>query len=311
MKPRVLTGIRVALVVVSPDWQPRESLDTEHTRELVDALAAGVRLPPLDVVDMGNDGFALVDGYHRHAALQAAGARETDLRVVAVGDRDTARWWSLAANRGHGLKRTNAEKRAAVRHALEHVFAGDLSNEDIAAHCGVSLALVTDVRKETAEPSVREAAHAAAAAAVAADPKASVRDLAKRAGVSKSAIHRAQAKVSPSRDSVEGDTQAPDVATDSLPFEPPDHVSIPDDAPWLAVENAITTLVRLHRAQIDALGPSTAQSVRERLEAARHAVTASRPVACPAPHVGAVCAVCGGAGWTGAGRARAYARAEA
>lgn len=306
-KPRVMPGVRLGLVVVSPDWQPRAALNVEHMRDLVAALVAGAKLPPLDVVDMGGDGFALVDGYHRHAAYLAHGTHDVDLRIMATGDRDTARWWSLAANRSHGLKRTNAEKRAAVRHALEHAFAGDMSNDDLAAHCGVSATLVGETRRELAERSetaeAREAANMAAEAAVASNPKASARELAKVAGVSKSAIHRAQKRVSPSA-YVEGDTSAD--AEEKVPSEGPTLAE--RGAAHAEIARSIEDVARRASVLGGGMVPDgVMQEVDALLRQARSAVQLSAPVLCPAH--GPDCSACGGRGWVTQSTANQIARA--
>jgi ParB family chromosome partitioning protein len=47
------------------------SLDADHVRSIADAIAAGVRLPPL-LVRVKGDMIVLVDGHHRHAAALLA-----------------------------------------------------------------------------------------------------------------------------------------------------------------------------------------------------------------------------------------------
>jgi len=273
---RLLRDIRIGLVAVHPDWQHRVGENAEHTRDLVDAYQAGAILPPLDVVELDDGTFALVDGYHRLAAKRALGEERVDLRVMAKGSAADAVWWACSANRTHGLRRSAEEKRKAVAAALAHVNAGDLSNKDIAAHCGVSQDLVASMRSRPKE------ATAKAVEVVRAAPDASQRAVAREAGVSRHAAARAQAVVK--RESESG--------------------HLPDTGPWERLTAAMTQFVRQHAGDLEAVGESNAQLIRSSLERARHALTATMPVACP-KHTVAECPTCGGRGWVGSGQARA------
>ena len=108
-----------------------------------DAIEAGEELPPIDVVDDG-DNLWLVDGYHRHAAHLRLRRAVISARVTR-GTREDAQWLAAAANADHGLRRTNADKRAAVRLALANPRAAKLSISQIAKHCRVSRQLAEDV----------------------------------------------------------------------------------------------------------------------------------------------------------------------
>ena len=88
-----------------------------------------------------------MDGFHRVAAAELA--KLTEIAAdVAEGTRDEAVWASIAANKAHGLKRTDDDKRKAVWTALE--LRGDRpeewSNRKLADHAGVSEGMVRDHR---------------------------------------------------------------------------------------------------------------------------------------------------------------------
>lgn len=296
-KPRIVAGVKLGLVLVSPEWQPRAALDTEHIRDLHEAISAGRSVPALDVVEV-DDGYALVDGYHRHAAMLAAGTRTCEVRVLAKGDRETARWWSYAANRGHGLKRTNADKRRSLRDALSHPFAGDMSNADLAEHCGVGLTLIAEVRKEMEAPAPKATAGARAAAAVAEEPNAGVRAIARKAGVSKAAAAKAIAEVSASTETNEADTTAG-----------------PTIAERAAGHDAVARLLAKVARDVDVMGggllPSYAlQSIGDHIKRARTDALSSAPVDCPAHTMGASCMTCRGAGWVTQSTAEQIERAS-
>lgn len=273
---KLLRDIRIGLVAVHPDWQHRVGENAEHTKDLVEAYESGAVLPPLDAVELHDGSYALVDGYHRLAAKRALGHDRVDLRVVAKGSQDDAVWWACAANRTHGLRRSAEEKRKAVAAALSHANAGDLSNKDIAAHCGVSYDLVASMRSRPKE------AEARAVEVVREMPEASTRAVARAAGVSRHTAAKVQ--VAAKRE--------------------PESGQVPDGGPWDRLTGAMTAFVREHASDLEAVGESNAQLIRSSLERARHALTATKPVACP-KHVAEGCPMCGGRGWVGSGQARA------
>jgi hypothetical protein len=65
-----------------------------------------------------------------------------------LGNIDDARWESIGANKSHGLRRTNEDKRNAIQQALLHPKGAELSNVKIAEHVGVAESSVRNVRKE-------------------------------------------------------------------------------------------------------------------------------------------------------------------
>jgi hypothetical protein len=67
---------------------------------------------------------------------------------VRTGTLRDAILYSLGANRDHGLRRSNADKRKCVMTLLEDFEWGDLSVNEMARICGVSPQLVTAVKLE-------------------------------------------------------------------------------------------------------------------------------------------------------------------
>lgn len=108
-------------------------------------LKAGVKFPP--VVLFGENGsYYLADGFHRVEATKIAGLDSIDADV-RPGVRKDALMFALSANTTHGLRRTNADKRNAVRMALAEF--PEYSNNRIADElCRVSDDLVAVVRRE-------------------------------------------------------------------------------------------------------------------------------------------------------------------
>lgn len=55
--------------------------------------------------------------------------------------------FSVSANVGHGLQRTNADKRKAVTTFMIDTEWSEWSNKEIVRRCGVNASLVDDMRK--------------------------------------------------------------------------------------------------------------------------------------------------------------------
>lgn len=116
--------------------------------EYADAINGGDVLPPVVVFFDGVDHW-LADGFHRcHAALRLG--RDEIPVVVQTGTRRDAVLFSAGANREHGLRRTNDDKRKAVVTLLNDAEWSKWSNSEIARRCGVSHQFVNDQRSSLA-----------------------------------------------------------------------------------------------------------------------------------------------------------------
>jgi hypothetical protein len=127
---------------VDGDTQPRTAVSEAVVAEYAEDMKTGAEFPPIRVV---TDGAAhwLVDGFHRYYAHRKLG--RTQIRAeVTTGLLTEARWLSLAANKGHGLRRTNTDKAKAIVKAL--AMRPELSDGAIAEHVGVHLNTVAKYR---------------------------------------------------------------------------------------------------------------------------------------------------------------------
>ncbi|MCL2622942.1 MAG: hypothetical protein FWD31_04665 [Planctomycetaceae bacterium] len=162
VKPQLL---RIEKIELLPDIQSRANgLDNEVVNEYAErfeslrgfdnedeALAIDLYnatgFPRLEVVTPDYDTFWLASGFHRFAALE-----KVDCKIIPVdvyeGDQIDAQYISMTANTAHGLRRTNADKRKAVKMALEHLWTYQLSNVAIAEIIGVSDKFIAKVRDE-------------------------------------------------------------------------------------------------------------------------------------------------------------------
>ena len=141
-----LAMLKMEDVRIDGGTQPRAEIDEAAVAEYAGAMAEEACLPAVEVVYDGAD-YWLWDGFHRyHAHVKAE--YDTIRANVTQGSRDLAVWLATGANRTHGLRRTNEDKRRAVEMALK--AKPDASDRMIADHVGVDHKTVTSVRAEMA-----------------------------------------------------------------------------------------------------------------------------------------------------------------
>ena len=133
-------------IIIDKGTQSRAQISEETVSDYAEAMQAGDQFPPITVFHDGVD-FYLADGFHRlHAAKRLHKASiQADVRTGTLRD---AILYSLGANRDHGLRRSNADKRKCVQTLLEDFEWGELSVNEMARICGVSPQLVTAVKLE-------------------------------------------------------------------------------------------------------------------------------------------------------------------
>jgi len=91
--------------------------------------------------------YWLADGFHRVAAAKHAGIAHFQV-VIEPGDRRDALAYSLGANARDGKRRTNADKRRAIKRAFADPAWAAWSDARIARLCGVSTPTVGKVRRQ-------------------------------------------------------------------------------------------------------------------------------------------------------------------
>lgn len=129
--------------------QVRAEQNRQHVEEMAELFDADNPswpdgLPPV-VLFFDGESYYLADGHHRLAAALEAGCAEIRASV-RPGDRTAALWHAIGANVGHGLRRTNEDKRRAV--SLAHQLDSSLSNRAIAKKTGVSPGLADYLLRE-------------------------------------------------------------------------------------------------------------------------------------------------------------------
>jgi hypothetical protein len=126
--------------------QLRVALDAATVEDYAAEMGGGTEFPPV-VAFRDGETYWLADGFHRVAAAERSGRTEIDVDVRA-GSRRDAIVYAAAANRAHGLRLTNADKRAVVTALIRDTEWSAKSNRDIARHCGVTHPFVAKIRAE-------------------------------------------------------------------------------------------------------------------------------------------------------------------
>ena len=138
--------LKIEEVVADSRFQSRVALNDEAIQDYADRYDEGVKLPPISVVKVGAQ-YILVDGFHRYAALKKLGDYEVEVTVLPGETEDDAQYMAWAANKAHGLHRSNADKRKTVLEMLNHPVYGQQSNRQIASHIGVSNTYIAMMRQ--------------------------------------------------------------------------------------------------------------------------------------------------------------------
>lgn len=131
-----MTSLRVSRIRTDGGTQPRSTILQDVVEEYAAAMVDGAEFPSVTVFYDGTD-YWLADGFHRVAAASAAGLAEIN-SDVRQGTRRDAVLHSVGANATHGMRRTNEDKRRAVRVLLEDPEWAQWSDREIARRCGVS-----------------------------------------------------------------------------------------------------------------------------------------------------------------------------
>lgn len=137
--------LQIAALALESKTQQRKSTSDDAVKEYVDAIKNGVTLPPIDVFFDGVM-YYIGDGWHRVLAYKEAGHANVFATVHEGGLRQ-AIFHACGANKEHGLRRTNADKKQAVMTLLNDSEWVTLSNAMIAMHTGVSDKTVQSCRE--------------------------------------------------------------------------------------------------------------------------------------------------------------------
>mgnify|MGYP000986723918 CR=1 FL=1 len=134
-------------IVVDKRFQSRvKGLDDAHVKDLMEAYErADSEIDCPRVWNLNGLGMVLTRGFHRIEALKRLGRKRVEVEVKN-GDVADALVDAAGSNSGHGLKRTNADKRRCVDMVLE--AHPDWSSRRVAEEAGVSDEFVRQYREE-------------------------------------------------------------------------------------------------------------------------------------------------------------------
>ncbi len=142
-----MKAINIQSIIIDKGTQSREAINDEVVADYAFAMQQGAQFPPLIVFCDGVNNY-LADGFHRLLAAQRLdkASIQADVRTGTLRD---AIWYSVTkANKDHGLRKSNADKRKGVRTLLEDFEWGEMSLAEMARECGVSAQLVMAVKQE-------------------------------------------------------------------------------------------------------------------------------------------------------------------
>ena len=136
--------IDISKIKIDSKAQSRMKLCKATIDEYAEGYKEGVKFPPVTLFYDGKD-YWLADGFHRYFGAQQAGKKVIQ-EDITPGTLREAILHSVGANASHGLPRSNADKRKAIRTLLDDPEWATLSSREIARYCNVSHPLVLDER---------------------------------------------------------------------------------------------------------------------------------------------------------------------
>lgn len=141
---KIIPSVDIVRIRLDGNTQSRAKLDWSTIEEYADAMREGAEFPPVVVFNDGVD-LWLADGFHRIYAARSIALTTINAEIRGGTKRDAV-LHSVGANSSHGLRRTNADKRAAVLRLLDDDEWRQWSDREIARRCGVTHPFVSGLR---------------------------------------------------------------------------------------------------------------------------------------------------------------------
>lgn len=146
----VTTLLEIDVLIVDPKVQSRDQfVDKPTAEDYAEDMKKGDVFPAIDVYLDDGDRYWLSRGFQRVAAAKLAGYGSITANVRR-GSREDAILHAAGDNADHGLRRTRADKRHAVRNVFMTGRGKTMSDREIADIAHVSPGLVKEVRDELA-----------------------------------------------------------------------------------------------------------------------------------------------------------------
>lgn len=156
---RVPDMIRISDIEIRPDFQVRVTIEADTVDEYASHLDEGGELDPIHIFEnekAGKDDVVKLpyynsDGFHRIEAYKKA-QRGKIPAIIHSGEEHEALELAIEKNSHHGHQMTNADKRKAVKMALENPVLRRRSNTALARMCGTSPTFITRMRDGKVKP---------------------------------------------------------------------------------------------------------------------------------------------------------------
>lgn len=138
--------VAIESIRIDGGTQMRERINTDAVEDYADAYRNDAKMPPLDVFFDGKE-YWLGNGFHRYHAARKVGWSEIDC-TIHKGTLREAILFAAGCNETNGLRRTPADKHAAVTSLLNDPEWVVNADNWIAKAAKVSITLVRDCRKK-------------------------------------------------------------------------------------------------------------------------------------------------------------------
>jgi len=138
----------IEAISIDKGTQSRVAISQDTVDDYARQMEDGAKFPPVIVFHDGVE-YYLADGFHRYFANRKLKRDSIDADILK-GTLREAILYSLKANKAHGLRPSNEDKRNAVTKMLNDHEWKDWADREIARHCGVSHVFVAKMRKELA-----------------------------------------------------------------------------------------------------------------------------------------------------------------
>lgn len=138
--------VAIESIRIDGGTQMRERINTDAVADYAEAYSNNAKMPPLDVFFDGKE-YWLGNGFHRYHAVRKIGWKEVDC-TIHKGTLREAILFAAGCNETNGLRRSNADKHAAVTALLNDPEWVQNSLEWIADAAKVSVTLVRDLKQK-------------------------------------------------------------------------------------------------------------------------------------------------------------------
>jgi len=139
-------NILISEITVDSRFQFRAAIDDGVVQDYTELILEGVEFPPVEGFQT-EVGLILVDGFQRLEAAKIADKRKIQVRIHEGTERD-ALLYALAANKTHGARLSNADKRKKGMFVLNDSELSLLSDNKLAELTGITQQALSNWRRE-------------------------------------------------------------------------------------------------------------------------------------------------------------------